>query len=326
MLLSEQFNVKRPVLADVGIILGLLQFVDLAEVGYIRSSEAEVRDFWEFPNHDPARDAWLIMDAGRLVAFNFLGHLPPISRLFSGPCVHPDYAGQGLHAYLIELSLERARELIPEAAEDLRISLSIWCRQKNQELKQELVKAHFAHVRSNWLMEIKMLQAPPEPVWPDGLELRPYRPELLRAVFEADDEAFQDHWGHTTPDFEMWQHWTVKREGFDPTLWFLLFDGPEIAGYALCLYEHGEPWVGELGVRRPWRRRGLGLAFLQQAFGEFYRRGERRVVLNVDSQNLMGATRLYTRAGMSAFEQTDIYERELRAGIELSTQTLSVGK
>ena len=165
---------------------------------------------------------------------------------------------------------------------------------------------------------------PPEPVWPERVELRPYTSDLLQAVFEADDEAFQDHWGHVSNNFELWQMFTVKRDGFDPSLWFLAYEGDEIAGFALCSYEQGEAWVGELGVRRPWRRIGLGLAFLHHAFGEFYRRGERRVVLNVDSQNLTGATRLYTRAGMHPFEQTDIYELELRPGVELSTQALQV--
>jgi mycothiol synthase len=75
-------------------------------------------------------------------------------------------------------------------------------------------------------------------------------------------------------------------------------------------------------VRRPWRRAGLGLALLRHSFGEFYRRGTYKVVLGVDSQNLTGATRLYERAGMYIELQYDAYEKELRAGIDLSTQSL----
>ena len=36
----------------------------------------------------------------------------------------------------------------------------------------------------------------PEHPLPDGLELRPVRPEDHRAIWEADAEAFRDHWGH----------------------------------------------------------------------------------------------------------------------------------
>jgi ribosomal protein S18 acetylase RimI-like enzyme len=82
-------------------------------------------------------------------------------------------------------------------------------------------------------------------------------------------------------------------------------------------------WVGTLGVRRPWRKRGLGLALLRYSFNEFYRRGIRKVGLGVDAQNLTGALRLYEGAGMHVHQTFDQYEKELRPGTEISTQTLS---
>jgi mycothiol synthase len=69
---------------------------------------------------------------------------------------------------------------------------------------------------------------------------------------------------------------------------------------------------------------GLGMALLRHSFGEFYHRSARKVALEVDSQNLTGATRLYERAGMHATRQYDIYEKELRTGEELSTQSLNI--
>ena len=55
--------------------------------------------------------------------------------------------------------------------------------------------------------------------------------------------------------------------------------------------------MGILGVRRPWRKRGLGLALLLHSFSAFHRRGQRRVSLGVDAGSLTGALRLYERAG-----------------------------
>lgn len=57
-------------------------------------------------------------------------------------------------------------------------------------------------------------------------------------------------------------------------------------------------------------------------FGLFYRRGKRKMALYVDAQSLTGASRLYERAGMHVVRQFDQYEKELRAGIEQSTQAL----
>ena len=82
-------------------------------------------------------------------------------------------------------------------------------------------------------------------------------------------------------------------------------------------------WVGTLGVRREWRKRGIGMSLLRHSFNEFYRRGKRKVGLGVDAQNLTGALRLYESAGMHVHQAFDQYEKELRPGVEISTQTLS---
>jgi ribosomal protein S18 acetylase RimI-like enzyme len=173
-------------------------------------------------------------------------------------------------------------------------------------------------------MAIEIEEAPQEPEWPEGITLRPFIPgEDDRAVFEAVDESFADHWGHTPGNFERWKDYHLNREDLDPALLFLAYSGDEIAGASLCGYYMGLGIVNTLGVRRPWRRTGVGMALLLHSFGEFYKRGNHKVVLGVDSQNLTGATRLYERAGMHIELQYDTYEKELRAGIELSTRTIT---
>jgi GNAT superfamily N-acetyltransferase len=113
-------------------------------------------------------------------------------------------------------------------------------------------------------------------------------------------------------------------EHFDPDLWYLAMDGDEIAGVSLCTRQSREDkkmgWVRVLGVRRPWRRRGLGLALLHHSFGEFHRLGKARVGLGVDASSLTGATGLYEKAGMNPIRQFDSYRLVLRAGRDISTQ------
>ena len=70
-------------------------------------------------------------------------------------------------------------------------------------------------------------------------------------------------------------------------------------------------WIRSLFVRRPWRRRGLGMALLLDAFRRFHERGERKVGLGVDAESETGATRLYERAGMQVAEATAICRKEL---------------
>jgi ribosomal protein S18 acetylase RimI-like enzyme len=125
------------------------------------------------------------------------------------------------------------------------------------------------------------------------------------------EEAFADHWGHAPRSFEDWEQAMLQRDGFDPTLTFMAFDGNEVAGVAVNRYRD-IAWVGQLAVRRAWRKRGVGLALLLQSFNEFYRRGDRVVGLGVDAQSLTGATRLYEKAGMHVTKRYDTYEKVIR--------------
>jgi ribosomal protein S18 acetylase RimI-like enzyme len=161
--------------------------------------------------------------------------------------------------------------------------------------------------------------------------LRTYNPGTdAEAVYRAEEDSFRDHFGFVEQSFEeglkRWRHFW-EQEAFDPTLLFLAMDGDEIAGMNLCPpHSFEDPdmgWVGTLGVRRPWRKRGLGLALLRHSFNEFYRRGKRKVGLGVDAQNLTGALRLYESAGMHVHQAFDQYEKELRPGREISVQSLS---
>ena len=89
----------------------------------------------------------------------------------------------------------------------------------------------------------------------------------------AHNAAFADHWGHAERTQEQWQEANMRGENFDPSLWFLAFDGDQPAGALLGFKNAEKSWVRGLGVLRPWRRRGLATALLLHAFGEFYRRG-----------------------------------------------------
>jgi ribosomal protein S18 acetylase RimI-like enzyme len=144
------------------------------------------------------------------------------------------------------------------------------------------------------------------------------------------DESFSDHFGHIETPFEegleRFKHFAMGYESFDPTLWFLAMDGNEVAGISLCRknsYDNPDlGWVNTLGVRRAWRKRGIGLALLRHSFGELYRRGKRMAGLGVDAENLTGALRLYENAGMHAHLSFDLFEKEIRAGKEISVQSL----
>jgi mycothiol synthase len=134
-----------------------------------------------------------------------------------------------------------------------------------------------------------------------------------RAVHATLEEAFADQWEPTPVSFDEW--WRVQGIGFDPGLWFVAEDVENIVGALIGRATVGEASIDDLGVRAPWRRRGLGRLLLLASFAEFQRRGVRRVELNVDSESLTNATRLYERAGMRVVSEFDHFEKIVGAPV-----------
>ena len=101
----------------------------------------------------------------------------------------------------------------------------------------------------------------------------------------------------------------------DPSLVPVVWVGDEVVAFSLNYAKRNGDWgwIGTLGVREAWRRRGLGLALLHESFRRFRSRGETTVALGGDVENPTGATRLYERAGMTVLWQADVWEKELRA-------------
>lgn len=323
--LATGYAVRRPTLDDVGAVYELEHVCDLAMYGEADTVEEDVRS--SFASTSLERDAWLVTDASGTVVAATLLWFSESGRFFGQLNVHPAHRRRGIGTHLRELLEGRARERVADVStRDMRVALNASAYHESAETRRFLERAGYGEVRHFWRMQIDMDREPPVPTWPEGITVRIFergRDEL--AVYDAEEAAFSDHWGHVRHTYEEWERWSLKREDFDPSLWFLAMDGDQIAGIALDWLDQ-EPargWVGTLGVLRPYRRRGLGEALLAESFGTFWRRGVRRVVLGVDSESLTGATRLYTRVGMRAVRQWDSFQKELRAGRDLAVSTLS---
>jgi ribosomal protein S18 acetylase RimI-like enzyme len=110
--------------------------------------------------------------------------------------------------------------------------------------------------------------------------------------------------------FEEWEDGLQARTDFDPSLWWLAYDGDEPAGLLLgYLMDESTGWVADLGVRKQYRKQGIGAVLLRHAFAEFQRRGLAAVGLGVDAQNETGAVGLYERVGMSVSRAYRTYEK-----------------
>jgi GNAT superfamily N-acetyltransferase len=299
---------------DVPAIYGLLQAHERALHGYADTILAYVQAPYASPTLNFAEETCLVFDrAGQLVGSMLLEHSMYASFGVT-VCVFQPPPGAHVEDSLLSLAVGRAQALMVQAQPGVQVTMDSWVSSMDRESLQCFERAGFQEARRNWRMEIELNELPASPTWPEGVELRPFVPERDdRAVFEVIEGAFQDDWEFTPEAFAEWRSWTIEQADFDPSLSFIAWAGDQTVGGALC---HAGPpgWVNSLAVARQWRGRGLGLALLQHAFGDFYRRGLRRAGLAVDAHNPTGATRLYQRAGMRKTREYLNMKKELQAG------------
>jgi mycothiol synthase len=315
MRLPEGYTTRAPDLEDAEAVAALISACQIADTGASDMSLEEILDDWHAL--DLAEEAVAVVAQDGTIA----AYADVINRSFVTVSVygyvHPDYREVGLGSYLVAWGEHWTRERIPCASENARIVVQHYINAANEGAQRLLESLGYAPVRGVYVMETELREPPPQPHWPTGISVRTLvlqRDE--QATFEAVEDAFRDMWGRPRGTFERFVRETQK-ESFDPSLWFLATDGDEIAGLTLCKTLAGEGWVDVVGVRRPWRNRGLGLALLRHAFTEYHRRGTRKVSLSVDAESITGAPRLYGRAGMRVRESYVIHLKELRPGVDL---------
>jgi mycothiol synthase len=261
----------------------------------------DLRDEWGRADLD--RDTWVWERDGRVVAFGIVRSRG--EELSVNGFVHPDFLGRGLGTAIIRATEARALERSSK-----KLGNGILAADR---AAAALLEANgYRDVRHYFQMTIELEEPPPAPRWPEGLEPRPFEREHAHAFWAADDEAFQEERGYESEPFEEFVARRLESPRFEPGLWTAVWDDDEIAAVLIADWKRfGVGWIASLGVRKPWRRRGLGLALLLRSFGQFHECGERRVSLNVDTENPTGATRLYERAGMRVDHEQVLFEKEL---------------
>jgi mycothiol synthase len=299
--LPDGFELRNAAVSDLEVAAGLVQAEEQAVRGASSFGAGDLSDFWSWAGLEGG--SWVVQRNGEAVAFAAC-----IYRKDRAECwatVHPDVSGRGLGAFLLERVEERARSLGQPVLTAGRLA-------ENDAARRLLEALGFREARHFFQMRITFDGPPEPPRWPEGVVPATFRAADAREFHRVMNEAFAEEWGFHQLSFDEWRTRRLDAPGTDTSLWFLARAGEEVAGVVRCEVGHdGGGWIGLIGVLKPWRRKGVGLALLRHAFVELHRRGEPHVGLGVDAQNPSGATRLYERVGMRVTKEDVIYEKTL---------------
>lgn len=156
----------------------------------------------------------------------------------------------------------------------------------------------------------------PHRTLPDGVEIRPVEPDHMRAIWEADTEAFRDHAGATEPTELEWEAF-VGDPGIQPHLWKVAWHGDRVVGQVRSfINEETNAEIGrqrgyteDISTIREWRGKGIAGALICESLKELKQQGMTEAALGVHVENPNGAFRLYEGLGYQATSHFAEYQR-----------------
>jgi mycothiol synthase len=314
---------------DCQAIADLLNAAALVDEPEDARTEEEVRQILSGPLAMPEANLFLFEVRGQPVAYGRiqLEEGPQDSTFPVWGKVHPDWRRRGIGTRVMERVEQRIRERLGEAAHQV-VYARTWSPLKHEDRQALYRKTGYELVRYFFNMERTLHEnglpvEVPEPAYPAGIAVQTLeeRPDLDALLLTA-NEAFRDHWGHADVTLEQWEHWTSEPD-YRPELWFIAWDTEkdEPAGFCLngIVPEHNarvgrqEGWVNALGVRRAYRKQGLGRALLLTGMKILQDAEMQWAMLGVDSENPTGALRLYEGVGFRPVKRSAAFRKLIRS-------------
>jgi mycothiol synthase len=308
--------------ADYDAIAAVIRVANQADDLPFAPSGANLREDWEDQaTFDPDRDAIIAevdrrpvahagvdrVQRGRSVVYEVWGN------------VHPAWRRRGLGRTLLAANVAHARRCAADDDDPRPAYAGSFVNEQEAGHQRIVEDAGFRTVRWFFDMRRDLIEVDVAPL-PEGLEIRPVTPDQHRAIWEADVDAFRDHWEAREPEPSDFERLFAKAD-LDTSLWVVAWDGGEVAGSvqpwiwrdenAALGVERG--WLEHISVRRRWRRRGLATALTTEALRRLRAAGMTEAMLGVDADNPTGALRIYEAMGFEIGHRAQALRLPLRA-------------
>ncbi len=310
---------------DLEAIAGLFNAVDEAD-GIEDRHDVEGLTQWyaHASTWDPFEDVLLGEVNGELVGYgkvHWTADTDGGRNYSTWGAVHPAWRRRGLGRAILHANQDRLREI--EAGQEVPPGIDqrfeTWCSENQVGAMALLDSEGFTTARYFFEMLRPTLDDIVEFPLPEGIEVRPVLPKDHRTIWDADTEAFADHWGGMDLSEQAFERF-FSGPDFEPELWRVAWDGDQVAGQVnnYVMREFNAQTGGRRGllagvsVRRPWRGKGLARALVSQSLVAFRERGMRDAVLGVDADNPTGALGVYESNGFVVHQRERAYRKPFR--------------
>ncbi len=286
--------------------------------------EALANEYAHLVNCDPYKDMLFVEADGQVAGYarvSWRDGLDGIRLYEQHSFLLPEWRGHGIEGEMLRFCEQRLQEIAARHSPEQPRSLQAFVFSGETIRREMLESAGYTPARYFYEMLRPDLDNIPEAPLPPGLEVRPPRSEHYRPIWQALEEAFADHWGNVSRSEEDYQTW-LGMEQFQPELWKIAWDiaTNQVVGAVLtCIFEEEnarhhrrQGWLEDIGVRRPWRRRGLARALIAESLRDLKARGMTEAALGVDTENTTGALRVYEAIGFRPLYRHAIYRKPMR--------------
>lgn len=294
---------------------------DADQIERVDTVELVKNNYANLVNSDPYRDVLIAEVDGQVVAYHRVSWRAELGgdRIYHHfGFLLPAWRRKGIGTAMLRAAERRLREIAAGHPENGVRFFESFANDTETGAIALLESEGYAAIRHAFTMVRPNLENIPELPLPPGLEVRPVQPEHYQAIYDANVEAFQDHWGSMEDPDETLEQWLGSPD-FDPSLWRVAWADDQVAGMVLSFinadenreYNRMRGWTENICVRRPWRRQGLAKALIARSLQAVKERGMTEAALGVDAQNLSGALQLYESMGYQQVKRMTIYRRAM---------------
>lgn len=303
----QNFIIKHPTFEDAEAVTNLVALCDIEDIGEPDISVSDVLDMWNSIQIET--DVWIVLSStNEMIGYGFVEETGA-NRMDTCVFVHPQYKKQGIGTLLLTKVEERAIVLAKSKDGEQKLMNQIPFR--NSSARNLVENKGYQFSRLYERMKIELTEQPNTPQFPEEITLRTFQPDHdEETLFSIYDETFQDSWGYTKKDFSTWIS-QKKGEEYDPSLWFIVWKDSKPVGFLMSRMQDDGLFIDLLGVKREYRKHGIGKTLLLHTFGVAFQRNQKTIVLYVDTDSLTNANRLYQQVGMRPYSQTAVYMKEL---------------